>query len=857
MSLKFKPLSLVALATSAVLYGCGSDDRIEKTVVYDDSTKTGLWCQAPQIVQVVDSDFYPLTFAERTALKNAAMARDGLSFDDAAYNPYTYNFDGIDLFDVLPLTKVEEARQVIARAEAREFKINQGQQAIFGDGFDAWFDGWFASVPKTDYLGKSERLNKAKRGFELSLSASNNNQEVCYTPPASCPNYQIPDDSGQYSCITPLDNPLADVQPAVSFVAPAGQAAIFYRSASHVDNGDNTETYRDLTIHSWNDANCTAYKDDSTTDWGQGKPSTGIDPYYGMYWVLNLADSPDQCGNIIVYNRVTGSKRVSEADLRLPLANAGVLANLDKMSYLQDGVRVNNIDGNFYANQHPLLGAAAGGVKSCGWGTELDSTGELCVGQSLDNQCPTGTVAVGVGQEEIASKCIPLFNPAETTLYLRGGFNDWGTGNQFSYDSGKFRLNLSYGDHPTGASAGEDGTVNYGFKVADADWAEASTFGGIKGGELPGVGKTVELTAGNGVGQDMFITLAENTIYQYVVDATTPEAVTLKIDEVPLAVFPVMTIDGEPTELVYSGSGKFSARVNLQPDSYSITIADTAADFAVGAGADPLLQLNEPYALQEEGGALSLMVTDENEYDFVLDLSDVEAPLFTVIPGKPLGNVAVFIRGSLNGWGAPASDEIQYDDASRTYSVLYGLEASENAYQFKFASEDWSTVDLGYAAFDMSEDDNAIPLTNVGGNIGIVVDKSSSYLFELNYAAARPVLKVSELPIYIRGGMNSWGSANQLMFRTSSVDNTNESGHVYSSTIMLAADNVFFKVATDDWATINLGAPTDDGLAISVGQEVELFSTNGNLSINPAMAGEYNFIFNERAKTLVVEPAGN
>lgn len=855
MSLKVKPLTLVALATSAVLYGCGSDDTIEKTVVYDEETKTGLWCQAPQIVQVVDSDFYPLNTAERAALRSAAMTRDGSNFDEDAYNPYTYNFDGIDLFDVLPLTIAEQARQALAKEEAREFKINQGQQDIFGDAFDAWFDAWFASVPKTDYLGKSERLDKAKRGFELNLTASNNNQEVCYTPPAACPNYQVPDDSGQYSCITPLDNPLADMQPAVSFLAPTGQAAIFYRAANHVDQGDNTEVYRDLTIHSWNDANCTAYKDDSTTDWGQGKAPAGIDPYFGMYWVLNLADSPDQCGNIIVYNRVTGNKRVSEADLRLPLANSGVLANLDKMSYLQDGVRVNNIDGALFANQHPLLGAAAGGAKSCGWGTELDSSGEICVGQSLENQCPVGTIAVGVGQEDIASKCIPLFNPDETTLYLRGGFNEWSTNHQFSYQDGKFRLNFSYGEHSVDASTGEDGTVNFGFKVADADWSEATTFGSIKGGELPGPGKTVELTAGNGVGQDMFLPMAEHSIYQLVLDATAPEAVTLKIDEVPLAVFPWLTIDGEPTELVYSGAGKFSARVNLLPDVYSIRIADEAEGFAVGSGADAVLQLNEAYELQYDGAPLSLVVTDENEYDFVLDLSDVAAPELTVIPGKPLGNIAVFIRGSLNGWGAPAADEIQYDDDSRTYTVLYGLKAADTAYQFKFASEDWSSVDLGYDAFDFSDDADAIPLSNVGGNIGIMVDKSSSYLFELNFSAARPVLKVSELPIYIRGGMNGWGADDQLTFQVTNPDNLAESGHIYSTTIMLMAQNEFFKVASDDWSTINLGAPTDDGLAMEVGVEVGLFRTNGNLSISAPVAGEYRFIFNQREKTLLIESA--
>lgn len=852
MSLQYKPLSLVALATTAVLYGCGGDDSIEKTNVYDDTTKTGLWCPSPQIVQTVDADYHPLSAAEQAALKAAAMARDGAAFDEAAFNVYNYDYAGINLFDVLGLTLSEQARQATAKAEARAFKISQGQQDIFGDDFDAWFDSWFASVPLTDYLGASERLNKASRGNELSLTAANNSQEICYTPPAACPNYLVPDESGTFTCIAPLDNPLAEEQPAVGYMAPAGKAAIFYRSAQHIDNGDNTEVYKDLTIHAWNDPDCTSYQDESTTSWGVGKPAAGIDPNYGMYWTLDLLDAPGQCGNIIVYNRVSGAKRISEADLRLPLANSGHLANLDKMSYLQDGITANNYDGRLYANPHPLLGAAAGGSKACGWGLELDETGEICVGQALAAQCPEGTIAVGEGQEEIASKCIIEFDPAATTLYLRGGFNDWGTANQMSYANSKFRLNFNYGTHPETATPAEDGTVNYGFKVADADWSEASSFGAIKGGDTPAVGSEVALTAGNGVGQDMFIGLKENTIYQYVLNATNPAAVTLKINEVPLAVFPVMTIDGEMVELEYSGAGKYSSRKALSPDTYSISIADIDAGFAVGAGADANLVLNQPYALVAAGSALSLTVDQQNEYDFILDLSAPDMPTLEVKPGKPLGNTAVFIRGSLNGWGAPASDEIVFDDASRSYSVIYGLEASENAYQFKFASEDWSTVDMGYSAFDMSADADALALTDVNGNIAIKVDKSSSYLFKLDFNSAKPVLKVSELPIYIRGGMNGWGEVDQMAFDATDAGNPNEAGHVYVADINLAADNVFFKVATADWSTINLGAPTDDGITVELGQPVSLAATNGNLAFFPAVAGNYKFSYDLVNKTLVV-----
>ncbi|WP_337880171.1 hypothetical protein [Rheinheimera sp.] len=853
MTNKSRPLSLVALATSVALQGCGGGGG-EETIV---KTPTSLWCPSPEIVQTVDSDFYPLSAAEIAVLRDAAAARDGEAFDEANFNPYTYDFSGIDLFNVLPLTKAEKARQVTAKAEARAFKISQGQQEIFGAGFDSWFDSWFASVPESDYLGKSERLDKAKRGYQLNLSSANNSQEICYTPPASCPNYQEADPTGTYACITPEQNPLADIQPGIGFQGGSGQAVIFYKAAGHVDGGDNTAVYKDVSIHSWNDPDCTAYKDESTTNWGQGKAPAGIDPNFGMYWVLDMVDAPSQCGNIIVYNTVTGTKKISEADLRLPLGNAGAgaLANIDKMSFLQDGIKPNNYDGELYANQHPLMGAAAGGSKACGWGKELDASGEICVGQDLANQCPTGTVAVGVGQEEIASKCIPLFNPAETTMYLRGGFNDWGTGTQMNYLAGKFRVHLNYGNHPASATPAEDGSVNYGFKVADANWSEASTFGAIKGGDTPGVGKEVAVTAGNGVGQDMFIGLMQNTIYQFVLNATDPAAVTLKVDAVPLAVFPSLTIDGEATELDYKGNGIYSLRTNLTPDSYSIRIVDAERNFALGAGTDTSIDLNETYPLVSDGTAVSLVIGQQNDYDFILDLADTAAPTLKVIPGKPLGNTPVFLRGSLNGWGAPATDELQYDEASRTYSVIYGLEASTSAYQFKFASEDWSTVDLGFSKFDISTDADALPLTEVGGNIAVTIPKSTSYRFTLNYANAKPVLKVAELPIFVRGGMNGWGEVDQLEFAATDAANTNEAGHVYQKTLSLGADNVFFKIATADWSTINLGAPTDDTFAVQEGQTVELNTSNGNLAFDPASAGDYKFSFDQRAKTLVVTKA--
>lgn len=58
--------------------------------------------------------------------------------------------------------------------------------------------------------------------------------------------------------------------------------------------------------------------------------------------------------------------------------------------------------------------------------------------------------------------------------------------------------------------------------------------------------------------------------------------------------------------------------------------------------------------------------------------------------GDPFG-VPVFVRGGFNGWGL--TDPMSYDPGTQTYSATVSLAAGD--YEFKIASEDWSTVDFG------------------------------------------------------------------------------------------------------------------------------------------------------------------
>jgi hypothetical protein len=87
-------------------------------------------------------------------------------------------------------------------------------------------------------------------------------------------------------------------------------------------------------------------------------------------------------------------------------------------------------------------------------------------------------------------------------------------------------------------------------------------------------------------------------------------------------------------------------------------------------------------------------------------------------------------------------------------------------------------------------------------------------------------------PVYLRGGMNGWGTADELVY---------QGAGVYSVDITVSGGATEFKVASEDWATINLGNP-DDALTNTVTEGVGkvLGSSNNNLMIELS-AGTYEF----------------
>jgi len=875
MKYKFKPLMLgSAIAVSAALSGCGSDPA--QPEITDVFKETGLWCKSPQIVQIASADSYPLSADEQAALdagkaqaKAQALADAGGDWteeEEAAWEA-DFKYEDLDLYSILGLTIEETERQAVAKEEARAFQISQGQDVIRGDDFDAWFEAWFANIPPASYLGASQRINRSVNA----TTAEMDGEEICYTPPLSCPNYKVIDESGTYECIIPEQNPILDA-PAPVVTAGPNEAVAFYRHEDHVDGGDNSALYENIVIHTWNDAagTCTSYEEDSISSWGANstysQDNNGIDPNYGKYWKIHLLAEPDNCGNII-FNDTKGTKRISDSDLMLPIGPSGnvVLHNLDKNAYADDNFPVNVLDGMLLINQHPYFGAeASSGIASCGWGMEPNEAG-VCIGEEL--MCPDTAVAVGVGAEEIPSKCVLKFDPETTDLLLRGGFNGWGGADDPNFDAsqlayvgdGQYRVNYPYTTdceivEPTEESEGEDCVSTYDFKVADLGWSEPATFGSIKGGDQSAVGSTITMTVGAGVGQNMKVDMAKDKTYQFLVNAADVAAVELTINEVPVDAFPVLTIGDTAMELNYTTAGQYVVRMALAAETHSFTIADPSTGFAVGAiDTDNVVMENTPLALENGGGALSF-TSAAAEYDFILNMSDPAAPTIEIKPALPWGSDPVYIRGSLNGWGTPAADEMKWDSDSRSYSVIYGLEAG-GTHNFKFAHESWGPVNLGTGEVTFSEEGETL---GGDGNIQVEVAKATSYKFEVSYMTADPVVKVSEAPLYLRGGITGtgWGAddGNQLGFIATDTGNTAEASHTYSLEVDYAGGAAQFKVADEGWGGnfgYNYGVEVAD-TAVELGVPLTLVNSNNNILID-VPAGTYIFAFEDGVtKTMTV-----
>ena len=113
-----------------------------------------------------------------------------------------------------------------------------------------------------------------------------------------------------------------------------------------------------------------------------------------------------------------------------------------------------------------------------------------------------------------------------------------------------------------------------------------------------------------------------------------------------------------------------------------------------------------------------------------------DAPTLHVTPLRPFGATAVFLRGGMNGWGT--DDPLVFKGAARHARTV---ELAVGAHEFKVASEDWATVNMGAA----EGESNVVvvgtaysTLAPDGGNLTIDIAEEGAYLFEVDGTQAIP-----------------------------------------------------------------------------------------------------------------------
>ncbi len=199
----------------------------------------------------------------------------------------------------------------------------------------------------------------------------------------------------------------------------------------------------------------------------------------------------------------------------------------------------------------------------------------------------------------------------------------------------------------------------------------------------------------------------------------------------------------------------------------------------------------------------------------------------------PYGLTTVYVRGAMNGWGEV--DAMSYD-GDGIYSVSITIAAGD--YEFKVASADWSTVDFGSSAQQVSLG-TAKTLSRGAANLKISLPKTSTYTFTVNAANPEaPQITVTEYvpygatTVYLRGSMNGWSENNALQY---------EGAGLYSVTVNLAATDHEFKIASADWATVDFGSADQ---TVTLGADKTLSRGASNLKLNIAEQADYKVSVN-------------
>lgn len=581
-------------------------------------------------------------------------------------------------------------------------------------------------------------------------------------------------------------------------------------------------------LHAFNEGTCTSWAmfdgpggETTGTSWGIPIEPVGVDPNFGVYWVMDTTVNKN-CGNWIPYN-----------------FDAGVQVQFTAIAPLKDEIvnptnRFFLLEGLDIVFPHPRtfesLVVPGGATLVCEEPQVLNEAGDACIDD------PTA---------------LEVFIPDETTLYLKGSFNGWFGEDAtdevkadyvFGYSAGIYKMATSL------AASADD----YEFKVADLLWSEPTSFGATAGEEAVVLGEDKTLIVGEGIGQNISLTVAADANYEFTIDATDPEAPVLTVIEVPLK--RVMYVKGTLNEwsnsqaMVYEGNNLYTSIFTLDAADYEFKVADANwtddTNFGAAAG-DEMLDIDVAKSLVfGEGVAqnITMTIADAGNYKFTLDATDPAAPILTVSNAAPYGATQMYVKGSMNEWSNAKAMEYLGDNI---YSSTYTLDVT--AYEFKVADADWSEATnfgaaSGEEAIELSTAKTLVFGEGIAQNMTLDITVPGDYTFTLDATdPSAPIITVTQkLPygttaMYVKGTMNDWSNAQAMVY---------EGNNVYSSEYVLDVTAYEFKVADADWTeATNFGAALGDE-ALMVDAAKTLVFGEGiaqNMTLDIVAAGTYKF----------------
>ena len=287
----------------------------------------------------------------------------------------------------------------------------------------------------------------------------------------------------------------------------------------------------------------------------------------------------------------------------------------------------------------------------------------------------------------------------------------------------------------------------------------------------------------------------------------------------------------------YIGEGEYRIAIALSAGDYEFKIASedwSTVDFGALTDADKEVVENQSEALTRSGANMTFSAAIDATYVFSLDASNPENPTLTLYNEEPFIGTAIYVRGTLNDWGV--TDELSYKGKG-IYTFTKTLSAA--SYEFKVASEDWSTVDYGSAEGDASVMvGTAEQLSVAGANMTIDIAEEGEYQFIFDVSDLNNVsLKVlnaemfAQTTVFIRGSLNDWSTDNPLIY---------EGDAIYSTSIDLEAGDYEFKVASEDWSTVDYGGAGDTPV-VAIDELTLLEAVGANIALNITEQGTYSF----------------